>query len=128
MLTQVIKDGQKNFSILIKGGVKGDFSATPILDISKLSAPATGWKGLRLDAAVWAIQEKMGMNLWWNNPESEADLVFPMESRNSMRFDEGIPSPRIADSWRGIMYLSSFRTTEIPGPKTFFILLDFDKQ
>ena|SRR5215468_10508271 len=128
MQTQIMKDGQKNFSVFIKGITKGDFSPTPILDISKISAPATGWKGLRLDAAVWAIQEKMGMNLWWNNPESETDLVFPLESRNSMRLDEGIPSPRIADGWRGILYLSSFRTLEVPGPKTFFILLDFDKQ
>jgi len=128
MLVEVIKDGQKNFSILIKGIVKVDFDPTPILDLSKLQTPATGWKGVRLDGAVWAIQEKMTFKLWWNKPESEADLMFPLESRNAMRFDEGLPSPRMEKNWRGILYLSGCRVLEGPLPKCFMILLDFDKQ
>jgi hypothetical protein len=128
MITQIIKDGPKNFSLLIKGFIKKDFDATPLFEIGKLTPPTGGWKGLRLDAAVWAIQEKMGLVLWWSKPEGEHDLILPMESRNAMRFDEGLDSPRVEKGWRGILHLSSFRVEEPPMPKRFFVLLDFDKQ
>ena len=100
----------------------------PILELDKLEPPREGWKGLRLDSAVWAIQEKMGLYLWWEDPKGEEALVLPMESRNSVRFDEGIPSPRVENGWAGKMYLSSFRCEDGPLPKGFFVLLDFDKQ
>lgn len=128
MITKIIRDGQKNCSILVKGFVKEDFDPTPILDVSKLERPREGWKGLRLDSAVWAIQEKMGLHLWWSKPEGVDDLILPMESRNSIRLDEGLPSPRMNEGWRGIMYLSSFRAGDPPGLKSFMFILDFDKQ
>src|ERR1700730_3915732 len=128
MLVQIIKDGPKNLSLLVKGVVKKDFEPTPILELSKLTPTREGWKGLRLDSAVWVVQEKMGLPLWWEEPKSEAALVVTMESRNSMRFDEGIPSPRIEKGWSGNMYLSSFGCENGPLPKGFCVLLDFDKQ
>lgn len=128
MIATIVRDGQKNCSILVKGFVDVDFDPTPFLDISKLERPREGWKGLRLDSAVWVVQEKMGLHLWWGKPEGEDDLVMPMESRNSVRLDEGLPSPRVEKGWRGILYLSSFRANEMSGPKSFMFILDFDKQ
>jgi hypothetical protein len=130
MRIQTIKDGPKNVSVTVKGFCGGNFSPALILDITKLAAPTVGWKGLRLDSAVWAIQEKMGLYLWWGDKgDSESLLVLPMESRNAMRFDEGIPSPRISDGWEGKVYLSNFKFATV-GEKfaAFFVLLDFDKQ
>jgi hypothetical protein len=124
MIVQVIKDGPKNLSVLVRGLIRRDFKPTPIVELDKLTAPREGWKGLRLDSAVWAIQEKMGLYLWWEDGDG---FVLPMESRNAMRFDEGISSPRIENGWKGKVWLSSFKCDEsrIMG---FFVLLDFDKQ
>lgn len=127
MITRILRDGQKNCSILVKGFVREDFNPTPFLDISNLEKPREGWKGLRLDSAVWTIQEKMGLYLWWSEPEGEESFIFPMESRNSARFDEGLPSPRVDKGWRGILYVSSFQAGVGP-PKSFMFILDFDKQ
>lgn len=128
MISKIIKDGPKNFSLLVKGIVWEEFEPTPIIDIGKLEAPREGLKGLRLDSAAWTVQEKMGLLLWWGEPKGEEDLIFPMESRNSLRFDDGLISPRKDKGWRGILYLSSFRVKEGPIPKSFLVLLDFDKQ
>jgi hypothetical protein len=128
MTVQLIKGGAKNHSILVKGFVRSDFTSTEILDMSD-AIKSSGLKGLRLDSAVWAIQEKMGLYLWWEKEHTEENLALVMESRNGMRFDEGLPSPRVDDGWKGKLYLSSFKhqTTGI-GPAAFVLLLDFDKQ
>lgn len=126
MLVQITKDGSKNFSILVKGIATKDFERTPILDLSKLMPPREGWKGIRLDSAVWAIQEKAGLTLWWGAEDGESDLALPMESRNAMRFDEGLMSPRVIEGWKKILYLSSFHVVD--EPKKFMVILDFDKQ
>lgn len=128
MITRILQDGQKNCSVLVKGFTKEDFEPIPFLDITKLQAPREGWKGFRLDSAVWAIQEKMGLHLWWSKPEGEEELVLPMESRNGIRFDTGLVSPRVDKGWGGVMYISSFRVSEIPGPKSFMFVLELDKQ
>lgn len=121
-----LKDGKKNLQVRVTGIVSEDFPATPILEISKLARPDAGWKGLRLDSALWAIQEKAGLTIWWEVDKGEAGLILPMESRNAMRFDTGIESPRIDKGWEGVVYLSSFHVKD--EPKKFFLLLDFDKQ
>jgi hypothetical protein len=130
MYIQLIKDGEKNFSVLVRGWVEKDFNPVPIINIEKLVKPTAGWKGVRLDSVVWAIQEKMGFHLWWENEYKEENLILPLESRNAMRFDEGIPSPRVAQGWKKTIWLSSFKTlSQDPDlAKHFFILLDFDKQ
>lgn len=133
MLVQVLKEGPKNLSILVKGIVTEDFGPLEVLDISKLSKPSEGWKGLRLDSAVWLIQEKMTLSLWWDAHKEgdvyttkEEDLALVMESRNSVRYDEGIPSPRITDKWPGKLYISGARNMD--AVKHFTVVLDFDKQ
>jgi hypothetical protein len=133
VIVQIIKDGEKNFSVLVKGVVSTEGDLGVIVDVSKLAPPRAGFKGLRLDSAAWAIQEKMGLHLWWEASKEEKDFLLVMESRNGMRFDEGIPSPRIdKDKWGGQIHLSCFRLTDSStGPideKYFILLLDFDKQ
>ena len=129
MLIQTIKEGEKNFSVTVKGFVRDDFKRVPIIDVEKFKPPTSGWKGVRLDSVAWAIQEKMGMYLWWEDDDKETSLILPLESRNGMRYDEGIPSPRIKDGWTKKIWLSSFNTHIAPaGLKSFFLLLDFDKQ
>jgi hypothetical protein len=129
MLIQTIKEGEKNFSVMVKGFTRDDFKRVPVIDIEKFKPPTSGWKGVRLDSIAWAIQEKMGMYLWWEDEDKESSLILPLESRNGMRYDEGVPSPRIKDGWTKRIWLSSFNTNIAPaGVKSFFILLDFDKQ
>ena len=122
----VLKDGPKNLTLLVKGRVgPEDFPRRPILDVTG----AASLKGLRLDTATWAIQEKMGFLLWWEDSDEEESLILPMESRNFLKFPEGIASPRIQDGWGGKLYLSSFRADEPTGlDKWFFFMLEFDKQ
>jgi hypothetical protein len=129
MILRTIKEGEKNFSVSVTGFTRDDFKRVPIIDIEKFKAPTSGWKGVRLDSITWAIQEKMGMYLRWEDDDKETSLILPLESRNSMRFDEGIPSPRINEGWTKRIWLSGFNTNIAPaGAKSFFLLLDFDKQ
>ena len=129
MLIQTIKEGEKNFSVMVKGFTRDVFKRVPIIEIEKFKPPTSGWKGVRLDSIAWAIQEKMGMYLWWEDDDKETSLILPLESRNGMRYDEGIPSPRIDKGWTKRIWLSSFNTNIAPmGIKSFFLLLDFDKQ
>jgi len=126
MLVKITKDGDKNLTVLIKGIVTEDFGRTPIVDLAKLRQSGEGLKGIRLDSIVWAIQEKLGLTLWWSEDGGEDSMAMPMESRNSMRFDEGVESPRVKDGWQQKLYLSSFNCKD--GPKKFLVILQFDKQ
>lgn len=133
MRVQILKDSEKNCSVLIKGFVwSSDFGRTLVLDLDKTKAPSNGLKGIRLDSAVWVIQEKLGLILWWEDEDSEASFVLPMESRNSLRIDEGISSPRGERSWGKKLYLSSFNylrdQNTVNEKRSFFLILDFDKQ
>lgn len=115
-----LKDGNKNVTIRLTGVMKSDFQPTELLDISTLKGNP---KGLRFDSAFFAIQEKMGILLWWRNGE---DLIVPLESRGTFRFDSPINSPSLESGWEGKIWYSSFNT--LGQEKHFMLLLDFDKQ
>lgn len=125
--TQVIKGGGKNYSVLIKGRIVLDMAPEVIIDLEKIDPKVTDWRGIRLDSALWLIEEKMGLRLWWDKGE---DLILPAESRNSVRFDEGIPSPRVADGWEKKIWMSvfNFNLPPVSPAKHFMLLIDFDKQ
>lgn len=104
--------GQRNETYRIRGYVVGlDMKMTPI-EMSK---------GLKMTSALWIIQEKLCLHLWW----SETDRLLPMESRNSVRFDQSIKPP---EGWNGTMYLTS-QNWDQPSSvgKAFLIVLDFDR-
>lgn len=125
MIVEVLRDGAKNLSILVKGIVEMDFTPIEILDIEKTTLPREPLKGIRLDSAAWLIQEKMGITLWWEKKEKEENLIFIMESRNGLRLDEGIPSPRLGKGWGGKIYISG---SNVVGQKAFCFTLEIDKQ
>jgi hypothetical protein len=109
-------DGHKNVTVLVKGILDDELRLTPILLTEKLSGQP---KKMKLTEALWLVQEKMGMALWW----ARDDLILPMESRNSIRLDRGWDSPK---DWQGIIMLSSFNWS---GHYKYFTLeIGFDKQ
>lgn len=73
---------------------------------------------LKLTSALWLIEEKMGFYLCWDF----GSVIMPMESRNSIRFDQAIPCP---DKWQGTLWLKPFKF--IPPAMAFLVVLDFDK-
>lgn len=129
MISQVIKEGDKNFSLVVRGFVTSE-QRVPVVDLKDLKTPHNGWKGLRLDSVAWLIQEKAGLLLWWEDDDSEENFVLPMESRNFLRFDEGFASPRLKDGWKGKIWMSAYGLDREPKDerKAFFVIMDFDKQ
>jgi hypothetical protein len=111
MLEAKLIDGVKNAKVIIKGVLEGEFEKASVLK---------GLSHAKLMSAIWAIQEKMGFVLWWD----EKELIMPMESRNSIRLDRGWEPPK---GWNGELLLNSFGYSNGPTPKHFVIELDFDK-
>jgi hypothetical protein len=111
MLDAKLIDGVKNLKVLIKGILETDLTLGPILK----DLPHA-----KLMSAIWLVQEKLGLVLWW----SETELIMPMESRNSFRLDRGWEPPK---GWKGELLLSSYGIDNGPRPKHFVIELDFDK-
>jgi hypothetical protein len=106
-------DGSRNLTILVKGVLNEEMFLTPLLK---------GRTGkMKLTSALWLVQEKLGLVLWWDKHQ----IILPMESRNSIRLDRGWNSP---DEWKGEILLSSFNFELGPKPKYFVIELEFDKQ
>ena len=113
---EVVSGGYKNVTLQIHGTFRQD-------------APTDGddaWvdtheKSLKLESAVWVVQEKLGINLKWTD---EIPLIF-MESRNSVRFDIGLHSPK---DWDGRLKLEmNDGNSPKLNNKEFLIVLDFDK-
>ncbi len=130
MEIQRTKDG-KNGSIRVSGHVRpGDKAVEVILDLSQFATPSQGWKGIRIDSALWLLQEKLGIKLWWGDPTLKSNLeldkllIFPMESRNFIKLEDGISSPRVP-VWDGKIYMTAVGADT---PKSFMFILDFDKQ
>lgn len=102
-----VAGGNRNVTYQIRGILSRD-----------IAEPIEVAKGIKLSSAVWVVQEKMGLYLWWG----PGDLIMPMESRNSVRFDTAIAPP---DDWDGVLHLTSYNMGE--GKKGFLIVLDFDR-
>jgi hypothetical protein len=104
--------GQRNVTYRIRGFV---------INSDILMAPIEMSKGLKMTSALWIIQEKLCLHLWWD----KNDRLLPMESRNAARFDQAIKPP---EGWNGTMYLTSqnWDQPNLVG-KAFFIVLDFDR-
>jgi|SRR5580700_639201 hypothetical protein len=122
-----IKDGPKNLTVLVKGISRESFGPELVFDLAKLQKPREGWKGLRLDSAIWIIQEKGGIGLWWGQDWSEENFFLLMESRNSFRPDTGISSPRMDDGWGGKLFATGANRIAGAG-MAYFFSLDFEKQ
>jgi hypothetical protein len=78
-----------------------------------------GAMGLKLSSLVWLIEEKMGLYLMRNREE----VWIPMESRNSIRFEHGLPVEGES------LWLCPFANSDLGGSpsRSFFLVMDFDK-
>lgn len=102
--------GQRNVTFNVWGTVS---VSDPPIEI-KLSD-----KGLKLSSLVWLIEEKMGLYLVKNREE----VWIPMESRNSIRFDHGLPVEE------DTLWLVPFSNNDLgaKADRSFFLVMDFDK-
>jgi hypothetical protein len=119
-------DGGKNCHVTITGQLSETLSKpVPVLTFADLNGSP---KALRLDGIQFAIQEKMGFNLWWvMPPEGEIpaySLIMPIESRGGFDFEKikPISSPPGATG----IALTNFKVTE--KFMSYLIMLDMTKQ
>ncbi len=109
MLTEVLASGQRNVTIRLSGLI--GLNPKPIEVVTQHTK-------LKLTALAWLIEEKMAFHLSWD----QKSVLMPLESRNSMRFDQAIPCP---EYWQGSLWLKPFK---VSAPNmAFFIILDLDK-
>lgn len=121
MKVKIGSDGQKTCLVTISGQLSKAYpKPEPILFFAKLLHTP---KGLRLDGVQFAIQEKMGFNLWWMMAEGDPELIMPMESRSGYNFEtiQGMPSPEHSVG----VGLSTFKVSE--PLMSYMIMLDFTK-
>lgn len=113
----VLADGPRNCTVRVTGVLGRPLEPTPIYAASV---------GLRFDRAVWLIQEKMGLALWWANTGQPEHLLLLMESRNSVNYSPGIGAP---PGWDHQIWLTGFGFDRVPdAPAIFCFTMDFDKQ
>jgi len=122
--TIILSDSSKNLKALVRGFFTSDLNEpTCVLDLDKLKeTPAH----IRVDSLWWLIEEKMGLRLWWDNGQ----LLIPMESRNSMRFDYPLSSRELTSGkWSRKLYLTCHSVESgITKQKYFTFGLDAEKQ
>ena len=106
---KTVADGSRNVAIQITGFLTG----TDPFELCKVSDPR-----VKLTRMQWAVQEKAGLYLWWD--QGLQDLVLPVESRNSITFD-GLKAP---ENWEGSLWASPFG---IDKPKGFLLIVEFDR-
>jgi len=108
-----VSGGHKNITLQIHGEAPGAHLEAETIE--------TGEKSLRLESAIWVVREKLGIELRWSDEEP---LIF-MESRNTVRFDIGLHSPK---EWDGKLLLMTHNWDKPDDEdKQFLIVLDFDK-
>jgi hypothetical protein len=119
-------DGGKNCHVTIAGQMDGLLaSPAPIVSFKDLKDSPTK---LRIDGVQFAIQEKMGINLWWIMPAEEGipayRLIMPLESRGGFDFEKIKPLSSPEGSL-GIA-LTVFKVSE--QRMGFLLMLDMTKQ
>jgi hypothetical protein len=113
-------DGGKNCHVTIQGQI-GELPLSPVPIVSFADR---GVNRLRIDGLQFAIQEKMGFNLFWIMGDKQYKLILPLESRGGFDFEKTKPlsSPEGA---LGIAIMP-FKISE-PN-MSFLIQLDMTKQ
>lgn len=117
----VPSQGSKNAAVHVVGITDEEFSEQPLVRLEDLNPIP---RKIRIDNVLFAIQEKMGIILWWDKDK----LILPLESRGAFRFDQGINSP---SDWSGTIWGSSVgvdTNSTYAIPKHFFLILDLEKQ
>jgi hypothetical protein len=127
VLSRTLGDGARNVQVLVTGVLERDCEPTAILDLDTLKATPA----VKVTSALWIVQEKMGLRLWWGTSEelTPENLIFIAESRNAVRFQDGLASPRNTDKWDRKIWMAGYGfDSTLCTPKCFTLLLDLDKQ
>jgi hypothetical protein len=101
---KIPQQGKKHAVIVASGYLDGDAAIT-LFSIMDLTPQPTS---LYLTEAIWGLQGKLGVNLFWGMRGSkEEELLLPMESRGRFDFSafRGLASPK---DWDGNVILRSF--------------------
>jgi len=123
--TSILQDGNKNTTIQICGLVDSDDSPG-ILEVLVFGNLMGAPKGMKLEAMIFAIQEKMGLHLWWTMHDGSRRYVITLESRGRFDFEalQGLQSP---EGVKGLA-VSIFGFEKTKGQMGLMILLDMDKK
>lgn len=122
--TIILSDSSKNLKAIVRGFFTSDLiEPTVVLDLDKLKDSP---QHIRIDSLWWLMEEKMGLRLWWDNGQ----LLVPMESRNSMRFDHPLSSRELtSEKWTRKLYITSHSIESgLTKQKYFTFGLDAEKQ
>ena len=114
-------DTGKNITLRVSGFITKSFTIPQtIFDFSELRLNPSK---IRFESVVFAIQEKMGMYLWWKGKESNKTLILPLESRGAFNFEamQYLHSPEDALGM-------SFTTFGVDTPKAFLLIIDLGAQ
>lgn len=126
------ENGARNARLVVTGVLSADLGPTPVIDLESLKC-----EKVKVESAVWIVQEKLGILLWWGVGEAEpvapriteGNLLWVMESRNAVRFDHGLDSPRPTEKWDRKLWMRTFGfDSNAESPKHFMFTLDLDKQ
>lgn len=131
--SRILTSGNRNARILVTGILECNLGPQKIVRLEDLNCDA-----LKIESAVWMLQEKLGLRLWWGQgdmvegyPEpSVYNFIFVMESRNGVKFEQGLNSPTRTEKWDRCIWMDSFNFALAPEAKHkhFTFMLDFDKQ
>ena len=134
LTTRILENGSRNAKVLVTGLIQADLPPVKVFGLEDLQATA-----LKIEGIVWVIQEKLGLRMWWGIGEAQAsgiplltdaNLIFVMESRNAVRLDHGLDSPRRSEKWDKTVWMDSFNFGAAPTEKTkaFTLIIYLDKQ
>ena len=115
---EIVTNGAKGTILRVSGVIDKAQPAQDLFTFEELNSPT----GLRLDSVVFALQEKMGVILWWKTPEGGI-LMMPLESRGRLDW-EAVGALQSPNGASGIM-MSTFKVDE---PKVFTFIMDFTKR
>lgn len=122
--THIAAEGPRNASVVVTGAVWDlEKYAVPIFDRSKHFA---GVQRVKLESAVWMLQEKLTLLLYWGD-DTDDNFVLVMESRNYVRFDRGLLCPEDWDGTLRILPLNTQKDDHDLMSKHFTVVLDLDK-
>ena len=113
-----VHGGGKNLVYVISGIVDKEDEYKAHCLISELD------RTIKLASVAFLVQEKMGLQLWWD--EALTEPMLPVESRGAFRFD-GVRPPL---DWKCQIWMRPFKVciSEDDYPTKMFVMsLDFDR-
>lgn len=123
MGVEVLHAGAKNVIIVLTGSRTHEWVGNEplvLFDAKDLDPPAPR---LRIDEIQFALQEKLGIKLWWGKD----CLILPIESRGGFKFGGG--GLKAPEEWDGTIRASfyNFSVPPVHQEKHYLIYLDMER-